>query len=289
MNDLENPANRLLAKLGPSNPDGTPDGPVAPPEAVNALPAPSDALLHQPDVPSVSPAGGHRDGPADLAHLIGEPGTLPATWCKQCAAEVLPVGKGRCPRCNTFLRLNFAARKHPVNKMRRQQILDKLVAEYTPQTTMLTATCEHLAGILEQLETMKPGSTDHQRLVQLGQLLGAALEEAKPARPTSSLPGLASMPVPALELARDLLKRVKAGEALSEFDLGRLDVLRGAMRNELRLTPDEPESPVYLSETGATIVEPASTSQPISEPSPSPPTPEPTCQYSRQPSARCAE
>ena len=53
------------------------------------------------------------------AHLMGEPGTLPTVWCKRCKADVLPEGKGQCPRCGKFIRLNFMARKHPVNMLRR--------------------------------------------------------------------------------------------------------------------------------------------------------------------------
>jgi hypothetical protein len=116
--------------------------------------------------------------------LTGEPGTLPPTWCKRCQAEVKPEGKGRCPRCNTFLKLNFAARRHPVNKLRCRQLLDQFLAEYAPTTTLGRSTCEQLAGIIEQLEVLKPGSPEHQRLVQLAQQLGETLEASRPPRTT---------------------------------------------------------------------------------------------------------
>ena len=114
---------------------------------------------------------------------VGEPDSLPVTWCKKCHADVRPVGKGRCPRCNVFLKLNFTARKHPVNVLRRDALLAELVAEYQPNTTMLRLTCAHLAGTLEQLEVMKPGSPEWQRLVTVAQTLGAALNDARPHEP----------------------------------------------------------------------------------------------------------
>ena len=45
-------------------------------------------------------------------HSAGEPDTLPLTWCKKCQANVVPEGKGKCPRCGIFLRQNFVARRH---------------------------------------------------------------------------------------------------------------------------------------------------------------------------------
>jgi hypothetical protein len=125
---------------------------------------------------------------AAVQALTGEPNAWTVTqWCKKCQADVLPVGKGDCPRCHCALRLNFKARRHPVNKLRRQQLLDKFVSDYRPNTQRLQSMCEQYAGIVEQLEALKPGSPEHQRLVQLSQLLGAALEESKPAARTDDL------------------------------------------------------------------------------------------------------
>jgi hypothetical protein len=131
---------------------------------------------------------GDIDGATDLttatqAALTGEPDTLPVTWCKRCEVNVTPTGKGQCPRCYSFLKLNFVARRHPINKLRKQQLLDKLVADYHPQTTLARSSCEVLAGILEQLEVLKPGSPDHQRLVQLSQQLGTALDASRSVPP----------------------------------------------------------------------------------------------------------
>ena len=125
-------------------------------------------------------------GSSAAAALIGEPDTLPLTFCKRCNVDVKPEGKGLCPRCHKMLRHNFLARKHPVNKLRREQLLDKLVADYRPHTTLLKSTCEMLAGVLEQLEVLKPGSADHQRLVTLSQTLGENLEAHRASRPASS-------------------------------------------------------------------------------------------------------
>jgi hypothetical protein len=121
-----------------------------------------------------------------VAQLEGEPNTLPLTFCRVCQVEVKPVGKGKCPRCQTFLRLNFVARKHPVNVARRDALFAELVAEHQPRTVGTRATCEHLAATLERLETTKPGSTEWQRLITTAQTLGAALEEARKAALTTA-------------------------------------------------------------------------------------------------------
>ena len=168
----------------PIEPNGERNGPRArrEPATTDALPSPSDASQRQPDANNV-----FQGTPiAVQAHLTGEPGTLPEVWCRKCEATVLPAGKGRCPKCNAFLRLNFAARKHPVNKLRRQQLLDKFVSDYRPNTQRLQSMCEQYAGVVEQLEVIKPGSPEHQRLVQLSQLLGAALEESRTATSASA-------------------------------------------------------------------------------------------------------
>ncbi len=176
------------------------------------------------------------------AQLVGEPdAATDLRWCKKCQGWVRPIGKGRCERCNAFLRLNFSARRHPTNLARREALLAKLTADYRPATTMLLASCEHLAAILEQLETLRPGGPDHQRLVQLSQLLGAALEESRSARasrPSPDADGVAAMPMSALEAARDLLARVAAGDVLSEREQGHLDVLMHATRGRVTLPPD---------------------------------------------------
>jgi hypothetical protein len=122
------------------------------------------------------------DASAITAHLAGEPDTLPPQWCRKCNATVVPEGRGQCPRCGRVLRHSFLARRHPVNKLRKQHLLDKLIAEYRPQTTLLHATCELLAGTLEQLEVLKPGSAEWDRLTNRAQQLGKELEASRPPR-----------------------------------------------------------------------------------------------------------
>ena len=59
-----------------------------------------------------SPSDGGSDGHrvAIVAHLAGEPDTLPPQWCKNCSVEVVPRGKGLCPRCGRVLKHSFLAR-----------------------------------------------------------------------------------------------------------------------------------------------------------------------------------
>ena len=93
----------------------------------------------------------------------------------------MPEGRGKCPRCGIFLRQNFVARRHPVNVLRRDALLAELVAEFTPTTILERSNCAHLATTLEQLEVMKPGSTEWQRLVTVAQTLG--LHDARSREP----------------------------------------------------------------------------------------------------------
>ena len=169
-NDL---ANETLTERGPNASAGSSVGEPDPDLGGSLKVAPSAS----PEPPAAAPE-------PSRASLLGLPDQLPETWCTTCKADVLPRGKGLCPRCGRFLRQHFVSRKHPVNALRREVILNKLIADYSPQTTLLHASCEHLASILEQLENLKPGGADHQRLVQLSQLLGAQLEESRTARPS---------------------------------------------------------------------------------------------------------
>ena len=217
----------------PTAPHGERNGPCEPPAPATVPPA------H--NVFTGAPA-------AIQAALTGEPDTLPPTWCKKCQAEVKPEGKGVCPRCHTFLSRNFTARKHPVNKLRRQQLLDKFVRDYQPNTQRLQSMCEQFAGVVEQLEVIKPGSPEHQRLVQLSQLLGAALEESQSsrvARTPADMQGIDAMPSSALHQAHDLLSRQIAGETLTDRELGHLDVLMAASHGEVLLPPDPVDVPAF--------------------------------------------
>ena len=114
----------------------------------------------EPEAGAPSPADGIEDRAVAEA-LRGEPDAATTLqWCKGCAALVRPVGKGRCERCHQFLRLNFAARRHPVNLIRREALLRDILAEFPPTNILERSTAEQLAGVLEQLEVLKPGSPD---------------------------------------------------------------------------------------------------------------------------------
>ena len=118
---------------------------------------------------------GLPDGPK----AVGEPDTLPPTFCRVCQVEVKPIGKGRCPRCQTFLRLNFIARKHPRNVLHRDQLYAENLAEYKPDSLRLRRACRYLANVDERLEHVKDGSPEHVRLLDkwasLTEILDASL------------------------------------------------------------------------------------------------------------------
>ena len=162
----------------PTDPDGPPNGGDTPSEPATGgpLPSSSDAPHGQPDAPPAV---------VQALHLAGEPDTLPPTWVRKCAATVKPEGRGQCPRCGRMLRANFSARKHPVNRLRRQQLLDKFVTDYQPNTQRLQSMCEQYPASSSNSEVLKPGSPDHQRLVQLSQLPRGARRLAVGARHAS--------------------------------------------------------------------------------------------------------
>jgi hypothetical protein len=223
------------------------------------------------------------------AHLAGVPDSLPETWCAHCKVDVQPRGKGLCPRCGRFLRQSFAARKHPVNLARRDELHNENIAEYKPQTLHLRRACRWLANITERLEHVKDGTPEHQRLVDMWTHLTATLEASRTPTPDAN-PGVERMPQTALELARDLLQRLAAGETLSEREQGQLDVLDAAMRGELllrgELVSDDP-SPVVIDQAPA-----PPTADPIVQatvPTAAPAAAEPTCAYCHQSHERCAE
>jgi len=263
-------------EVEPAVPNGGVEGSLLDPTSRQAEPAN--------DAPTTAPAQEHHPS---AASLLGLPDSLPLTWCPNCKADVQPKGKGYCPRCARMLKGSFLARKHPVNMMRRDALLKRLTDDYRPNTTLLQSHCETLAGIIEQLEVLKPGSPEHQRLVQQSQALGAALEEAQSARSTDTH-GTDRVPTSALQLARDLLQRVARGETLSEREQGRLDVLRDAMRGDVQL-PDLIDVPADKSlDTGV-----GGASRDAPRPTPAPratPAPEPVealCPYCKRPIVVC--
>lgn len=164
----------------PSPVDGKADGrPVAPVAADDGGGGVATPGAPAPEVALTPAASGLLGTPAAiLAHLTGEPGSLPPTWCRKCEAMVRPVGKGKCERCGGFLRLNFVARTNPINKLRREVLLDEIVAEYRPRTLELRDACRFLANVKERLETTKDGTPEHQRLMAMWSELSIQLRNA---------------------------------------------------------------------------------------------------------------
>jgi hypothetical protein len=192
--------------------------------------------------------------------LAGLPDELPITWCPNCAADVKPKGKGTCPRCGRVLKGSFIARRHPVNILRRDQILKKLVAEYRPTSTRVQAMCEHYASVLEQLESLKAGTDPHRRLVEQSLTLGRELEASRSSRP------------PVVDPDYDSLND---DELVSRLE----DALSTARRDrDAKLAASIPALPQRVQ------------SEP--EPIAPPPTPEPQptaqCQWCRMPAEACA-
>jgi hypothetical protein len=232
----------------------------------------------QPGPGNAVPGAASEPEPLPLAvqaHLTGIPDTLPPTWCPNCKAEVLPKGKGLCPRCSRVLKGSFLARKHPVNQLRRQQLLSKLCAEYQPQTTLLHASCEHLAGCLEQLEALKPGGAEHARLLEQSQKLGAALEASRSSSPRTTDDDYAEMTEDELiHRLETMLEAVRASRDVKRLGTGIVDAV--------------------VVDDGATVLEPgdpghAEQEATLATAAHEPKAPEPTCRYGCGSLERCAE
>jgi hypothetical protein len=211
---------------------------------------------------------------------LGEPDGLPdaATvprYCNKCKAEVIPEGKGKCPRCGSFLRLHFYTRKHPVNVLRRDALFAELAAEFKPTTSTGRFNCELLAAVKEQLEALKPGTTEFHRLVSTMETLSAALHAAQPESHTSHVD---TQPCSASEYALPLLERQDRGETLTHDEQVELNLLLRALNGELQWPPDRPVH------TGVTTLAPVPVSPTVVDPAPSTSTPTPApdpayCKY----------
>lgn len=189
--------------------------------------------------------------------------------CTSCQRDVLPTGKGHCPSCGRFLPANAAAVTHGTRRRnaqtqsaRREEILNLLVDErggLAAIDTITLITLEDYATAAAQLESVashleqKGAMTDKGRRRSVVDVyktfservdrLGAEIRGETPLDSTPR-PGLLSTPTPALELARSLLSRLANGDALTERELGQLDVLRASMRHEVRLAaPPAPSAP----------------------------------------------
>lgn len=129
----------------------------------------SDAHV-RPDVPTTT-------DDERAAHLRGEPDALPEVLCRHCKVMVRPTGKGICPRCAKFVRLNFIARRHPVNVARVDQLNAMLLAEHRPTTLDGKTLCRHQAATWERLEHVKPGTPEWQRLTAVSQAQSQSLRD----------------------------------------------------------------------------------------------------------------
>ena len=142
------------------------------PEVRTPATAPPDAPTSRPDdvfarTPWLRP---DPQAPLHEAQVTGEVGAFARS---RFARNVRPTcdqwGKGTRPRCGVFLRLNFVARRHPINRLRRDQLLDQFVRDYQPDTQRLRSMCEQDASVVERAETMKAGSPEYKRLVELSE------------------------------------------------------------------------------------------------------------------------
>lgn len=185
------------------------------------------------------PHGSHEpDAPFDVdGTFVGEPNaaTTPR-YCRNCKAEVVPEGKGQCPRCGKFLRLNFVSRRHPINKLHVEVLEAELVADYRPTSMILRSTCQHLAGTLERLEVVRAGSAEWQRLVQIAQMLAQTLADARLTRNSDQEPLTPATMREKLSLLSRLLDNVEARQ-------GDAPAATLAPVSALVETPAEPPAP----------------------------------------------
>jgi hypothetical protein len=175
MNDLDDLANSSLTDGWPTEPNGRADGsvtePAPAPPGGSASEPPTQAPPSEP-APSAAPAGSASEPVPGV--------TADLRYCSRCDAQVVAVGKGRCPTCKSFLKGNTVPVKHPANVAKRDAILADLVAEYQPSTTMERSGCELLASTLERLASTRPGSTEWSRLMNASQTLSTSLRTNAP-------------------------------------------------------------------------------------------------------------
>lgn len=174
MDENEPQTHRSHGTDDPSAGDGRPDG--QPTAAVGGpVPGPDFPM---PGGPDGSSAHGGQPEPASAAFWTGAEGLLPSTWCRSCKEKIQPEGKGTCPKCGQFLRRNFVARQHPQNRLRVDQLRDQLTAEYSPTSMQIRSAVDALAVVLERLESVKAGTPEHQRLVDVQARLFATLNDS---------------------------------------------------------------------------------------------------------------
>jgi hypothetical protein len=179
-------ANQLLSGAAEPDAPSPGHGEEAGPGSHQERPGPELGVT-KPDSPPTGPKSnaeaGQKPDKASLLGLPDEPDASQPPWCPNCEQFVGRDRRGCCAICHRAIAGAYLNRKHPVNKKRREQILDRLIAEYAPTTQRLAALCGQLADVLEQAEARKAGSQEHKRLVELTLSLSDALERSKPATP----------------------------------------------------------------------------------------------------------
>jgi hypothetical protein len=190
------------------------------------------------------------------------PTAEPGAPCPGCSTPV-PPGAGRCPNCGRFQPDNTESLVHGLRSKKlakvvdayRVELIDQLFAERGGKGALHVVqriAIENYALVCAQFKTIEARLDQDGLFTQTGRRRSAfdmlkgisetidrlSAELPPPTTQTTSLSGVEEMPMSALELARDLLKRVAAGESLTEFEQGQLAVLRSAMHGHVLLPPD---------------------------------------------------
>lgn len=127
-------------------------------------------------------ADGPRPAPSSDLQTLAVLAASGVQWCKRCEVYVIPKGKGRCPHCETFLPANTASHRDPQQESRQEATLARLLREYTPQSESERAQCSVLAAVIAKLETARPETQQHERLVRTLNTVSAALNDARQKR-----------------------------------------------------------------------------------------------------------
>jgi hypothetical protein len=143
----------------------------------------SDQTNRDPE-PETEPAGEPSKTDASPVGQTSDRSEPALVWCRKCEADVRPAGKGACPRCGSFLKLNYASRRHPVNVLRRDQLLAEILVKYPASDALERFDREQLAAAMERLENTRPESPDWQRLMTAKAQLEQAAESTRHAQST---------------------------------------------------------------------------------------------------------
>ena len=264
-----------------TSPEPILDAPVAPsadlpalgPETVRSASSEPDAANTGPTAPDSAPVSVEPSVPV----LDGE---LPLVFCAHCQTNVDPAGKGLCPVCGRFLPDNTVSVVTGLRSKRLAKIVDayrvdlieQLFAERGGRDALDVVSriaIENYALVCAQHKTIEARLDQDGLFTQTGRRRSAfdmlkGISETidrlrgelpPPMARTSTHTGIDAMPLSALELARDLLKRLAAGETLTDFERGQLAVLHAAMEGTVLLPPDLPPENIHLPVAGRPLSE----------------------------------